>query len=289
MKALQIQHTTHYGFSAPVALGSHRLFLRPRDGHDLRIIASRLDIDPPATSVTWRRDLYDNVLGLVAFENRPVPELRIESRVDVELYESMPLNFVVEDHAFHFPLHYRTEEEIALRPYLEALYAEDSRLTDWLGPLRRQDETAETFGILDQLNRIIHTGLNYELRVEEGVLAPGETLERGRGSCRDLAVLFLESCRRLGIAARFVGGYVHVPATEIGGASSHAWAEVYLPGAGWKGFDPTLGRVVGPDHIPVAVHRHPEAISPVAGTFTGPKDVISTLTIDVQVTPLAPS
>jgi transglutaminase-like putative cysteine protease len=109
----------------------------------------------------------------------------------------------------------------------------------------------------------------------------------GRGSCRDLATLFLESCRRLGIAARFVSGYQHGPATEAGGGATHAWAEVYLPGAGWKGFDPTHASVVGPDHIPVAVHRQPEAVPPVAGSFTGPQGETPVLTVDVQIAPAA--
>jgi len=133
------------------------------------------------------------------------------------------------------------------------------------------------------MNHRIHTDFAYEVREEVGVLAPAETLRRGAGSCRDLAALFLESCRRLGIAARFLSGYVHGPATEAGGAASHAWAEVYLPGAGWKGFDPTNASVVGPDHIPVAVHRHPEAVPPVAGTFTGPKNISQALTVAVQI------
>ena len=102
-----------------------------------------------------------------------------------------------------------------------------------------------------------------------------------------MAALFLESCRRLGMAARFVSGYVHGPATEVGGASTHAWIEVYLPGAGWKGFDPTNVAVVGPDHVPVAVHCNPEAVPPVAGTFIGPVGVAATLTVDVQINRLS--
>ena len=125
-----------------------------------------------------------------------------------------------------------------------------------------------------------------EVREEAGTLPPAETLRLGKGSCRDMATLFLESCRWLGVAARFVSGYVHDSAAEAGGAASHAWAEVYLPGAGWKGFDPTSAAVVGPDHIPVAVHHNPEAIPPVAGTFTGPQGVSPTLTVDVQVNQL---
>jgi transglutaminase-like putative cysteine protease len=285
MKRIEIRHTTHYGFGSAVRLGPHTLLLRPREGHDLHIAASALEIAPNAV-LTWRRDLYDNVLAVAAFADEPVTELTIESRVQVELYETMPLNFVVLDHALHYPFDYMPEERTALRPYLEPVYGEDRRLVDWLAPYRKTLADTETFTVLDRINRQVHADLAYEVREEPGVLPPGETLRLGKGSCRDLAALFLESCRRLGIAARFVSGYVHGPATEAGGASSHAWAEVYLPGAGWKGFDPTNAAVVGPDHIPVVVHRHPEAVPPVAGTFTGPKDLAPTLTVDVQINEL---
>ena len=108
-------------------------------------------------------------------------------------------------------------------------------------------------------------------------------MAQNSGSCRDFAALFMEACRRLGIAARFVSGYIHDAATETGGSATHAWTEVFLPGAGWKGFDPTNAAVVGPDHIPVAVHRHPEAVSPVTGSFIGPKDLNSVLSVDVKI------
>ena len=282
MKRTEIRHRTRYLFDTPVVLGPHLLRLRPREGHDLRIASSTLEIVPTAV-LTWRRDLYDNVLGVATFGGATCRELVIESRLVVELYETMPLNFVVEDHAVHFPFGYRPEEQTALRPYMDPVYPDHPQLTDWLSSFQQVPDGTETFAILDRMNQRIHAELRYEVREEAGVLAPDETLRRGAGSCRDMAALFLESCRRLGIAARFVSGYVHGPATESGGASSHAWAEVYLPGAGWKGFDPTNGSVVGPDHIPVAVHHHPEAIPPVAGSYTGDKDAPVSLEVDVRI------
>jgi transglutaminase-like putative cysteine protease len=259
--------------------------LRPREGHDLRIASSSLEIAPKAL-LSWRRDLYDNVLGVAAFNEETAAQLSITSRVEVELYETMPLNFVVEPHALHFPFEYTPEEQTALRPYLQAVYSSHPRLTAWLEDYRQAPAGSETFAILDGMNRRIHADFEYETRAEAGVLPPAETLRRGKGSCRDMAALLLESCRQLGIASRFVSGYVHGPATEAGGAASHAWAEVYLPGAGWKGFDPTNASVVGPDHIPVAVHHHPEAIPPVAGSFTGPPDLLPTMEVDVQISRL---
>jgi transglutaminase-like putative cysteine protease len=282
MKHLEIRHATRYSFPVPVALGSHVLLLRPREGHDLHITSSALKVVPEA-KVTWRRDLYDNVLCVAGFGRLETAELAIESRVQVELYDTMPLDFLVEDHALHYPFDYRWEERVGLSPYLEPSYQDDGRMAQWLEPYRRSPQGTQTFSVLDRINKDIHTGFGYEVREEEGVLPPAETLQRGAGSCRDLAALFLESCRRLGIAARFVSGYVHGPATEAGGAATHAWSEVYLPGAGWKGFDPTTAAVVGPDHIPVAVHRDPEAVPPVAGSFTGPAGLSPVLIVDVQI------
>jgi transglutaminase-like putative cysteine protease len=282
MKPIEIRHTTSYSFAAPVRLGPHTLLLRPREGHDLRIASSALNIDPEAV-VTWRRDLYDNVLGVAVFAEEAATLLTIESRVTVELYDTMPLDFIVEQHALHFPFEYRRDERVGLKPYLTPVYRDDPRLAHWLEPYRFSPKGTETFAVLDRMNRQIHGDFGYEVREEEGVLSPKETLTRRQGSCRDLATLFVESCRRLGIAARFVSGYVHGPATEAGGAATHAWAEVYLPGAGWKGFDPTNASVVGPDHIPVAVHRDPERVPPLAGSFVGPKGLSPVMTVGVQI------
>jgi len=285
MKRIEIHHTTRYDFGTPVRLEPHTLLLRPRQGHDLRIASSALNISPVAV-LTWRRDLYDNMRGVASFGDATTTELVIESRVEVELYETMPLNFVVEDHALYFPFSYQPEAQAALTHYLTPNYGGDPLLDAWMAPYRQLPKDTETFSVLDRLNHQIQADFQYEVREEAGVLPPAEFLSRRKGSCRDMATLFMESCRRLGIAARFVSGYVHGPATEAGGASTHAWAEVYLPGAGWKGFDPTHASVVGPDHIPTAVHSHPEAIPPVAGSFTGPPNLKPAMNVDVQINQL---
>ena len=286
MKRIEIRHVTRYGFSTQVRLGPHTLLLRPREGHDVRIAASSLRIEPTAV-LTWQRDYYENVRATAMFGGATTSELLVESWLEVELYETMPLNFVVEPHALYIPFEYSAEESIALRPFLETVYADHPALDAWLAPYRAAGRRSETYAVLDRLNQHINRELQYEVREQPGVLAPSELLRSGRGSCRDMAALFVESCRRLGVAARFVSGYAHGPGTERGGASSHAWAEVYLPGAGWKGFDPTAASIVGPDHITVAVHRHPEAVPPVAGSFTGPQGGIPTLEVDVQILQLA--
>ena len=141
----------------------------------------------------------------------------------------------------------------------------------------------ETLSLESKLNQAIHNQFRYQMREEAGVQSPQETLRLGSGSCRDYATLFIEACRHLGLASRFVSGYLHAPATEAGNASTHAWAEVYLPGMGWKGFDPTIGEVTGNRHIAVAVARNPETVPPVSGRFIGPAPMMPSMLVDVQV------
>jgi len=145
-----------------------------------------------------------------------------------------------------------------------------------------------TFTLLDRMNREIAGRLLYQLREEQGVQPPALTLARSSGSCRDFAALFMEACRQLGMACRFVSGYLFTFDTDAGNASTHAWAEVYLPGAGWKGFDPTSGEVTGNRHIAVAVARHPEAVPPVAGSYRGPPGESPLFSVAVRVSALVP-
>jgi len=144
----------------------------------------------------------------------------------------------------------------------------------------------ETFMLLNQINRAIADGFRYQMREEPGVQPPAQTLECNSGSCRDFAALLMDACRHLGLASRFVSGYLHTPGSNTGNAATHAWAEVYLPGAGWKGFDPTSGEVTGNHHIAVAVARHPEAVPPVAGSYLGRPDQHPSLSVAVRVSAL---
>ena len=147
----------------------------------------------------------------------------------------------------------------------------------------------ETFVLLDRMNREIAGRFLYQMREEPGVQPPALTLASNSGSCRDFAALFMEACRFLGLASRFVSGHLFAPATAAGNASTHAWAEVYPPGAGRIGFDPTSGEVAGNKHIAVAVARHPEAVPPVAGSYLGTPNQRPVLTVAVRVSALAAS
>jgi transglutaminase-like putative cysteine protease len=285
MQRLRICHLTIYEFPNLVTLQPHRLLIRPREGHDVRIESSKLDISP-AHRVRWHRDVFDNSVAVVRFRET-AQRLAIDSEVVIQHYEEAPLDFIVEDYAVDYPFEYRKEERVDLAPFQQLIYVDQqSMLRDWLKDLNLLSGKIETYVLLDRLNRIITSEFNYMIREEPGVQSPEQTLSSRSGSCRDYATLFIEACRFLGLASRFVSGYSYVPGLDAGGASTHAWAEVYLPGPGWKGFDPTAGELTGSRHIPVAVARHPEMAPPVAGSFVGPKGLLPTLSVEVQVTAL---
>jgi len=284
MQKLMVSHLTEYTFANFVTLEPHRLLLRPREGHDIRILSSRLDITP-AYKIRWHRDVYDNNVATVTFQEA-ASYLSILSEVTLEHYEEAPLDFVVADYAVNYPFQYQAREESDLAPYLQPNYpADQAFLHIWLEQTGIGQGPLESYVLLDRLSKWIAQNLNYRMREEPGVQTPGETLSSGSGSCRDYAALYMEICRLLGLACRFVSGYLHAPGTGIGYGSTHAWAEVYLPGPGWKGFDPTIGELTAIQHIPVAVARHPEWIPPVAGSFVGSTQT-PTLTVNVQVNAL---
>ena len=282
MQQLKVSHLTEYTFSEMVTLEPHRLLIRPREGHDIRILTSRLDISP-AYTIRWHRDVYDNSVATISFQE-PTSRLSIFSEVTLEHYGEAPLDFLVADYALNYPFQYQAREETDLVPYQQPNYpADQTFLHTWLGQTGIAQGPLETYVLLDRLCKWIAQNLNYQIREEPGVQTPAETLNSGNGSCRDYAALFMEICRQLGLACRFVSGYLHAPSTEYGYGHTHAWAEVYLPGPGWKGFDPTSGELTARQHIPVAVARHPEWIPPVSGSFIGSAQ-LPALTVNVQVT-----
>jgi transglutaminase-like putative cysteine protease len=286
MKRYQIVHRTTYSYAAPVQLGPHSLRLRPRAGHDLRIESSTITIQPTA-SLRWHRDVESNSVAIATFED-PADLLLIESSLIIEQYDQEPLDFLVEDYAVSFPFAYAPED----RPVLDAYYLlalpapQTGTLAQWTSTVWQPGESIESYALLQRLNLAIHELVAYRQREEPGVQTPPETLASGSGSCRDLAFLFMEAAKLLGFAARFVSGYSCTTLAADDAGSTHAWAEVFLPGAGWKGFDPTRGEIVGENHISVAVGRLPDSVPPVAGSFIGDSRLLS-MDVTVSVTKLS--
>lgn len=287
MRRLHISHLTEYRYSTQVALLPHRLRLRPLESHRLRIASSTLEIWP-AHTISWYRDALGNSVATVSF-NGLADTLRVASEMIIEVYDDAPLALLLEDYAVNCPFAYALDEQPDLAPFEQSVYGADrAPLNDWLAGLGLLERPVETLALLIRLNCAIANTFNYRMREEEGVQSPATTLRLNSGSCRDFAALFIESCRSMGLASRFVSGYLHMPDDEAGNASTHAWAEVYLPGPGWMGFDPTSGLITGNQHIPVAVARHPEAVPPVCGSFVGPAGQRPELTVAVRVSALAP-
>ncbi|MDT8419490.1 MAG: transglutaminase family protein [Desulfuromonadales bacterium] len=285
MRRLRISHLTEYRFAETVTLQPHQLLLRPREGPEVHIESSSLTVFP-ANKVKWHRDALDNATAVVEFLE-PAQTLSIASEVVIQHYEENPLDFLVEEYAVNYPFQYDPLERAELQPFLQPVYPNSGvAIRNWLNLMGLDQPVKQTYVLLDQMCQNISRSFTYTVREEPGVQAPRQTLESHQGSCRDFAALFVETCRTLGLASRFVSGYAHLPESEQWSTTTHAWAEVFLPGSGWKGFDPTSGEVTGRRHIPVAVARHPETVPPVAGSFVGRNGPPPELVVDVRVVAL---
>jgi transglutaminase-like putative cysteine protease len=231
------------------------------------------------------RDVNGNSIALVDFdEDERADELMVYSELVLQHFDADPLDFRVESYAIHYPFVYDPWALPELTVFTHILFPRDTtRLREWLGQFWQPGKLVETVSLLKKLNHHIAESFSYRRRDEFGVQRPAETLDKNSGCCRDFATLFIEACRCWGLAARFVSGYMLCEATEAGHASTHAWAEVYLPGAGWKGFDPTSGSMAGSQHVAVAVSRHPEAATPISGSFFGPTTAFHRIEVDVKL------
>jgi transglutaminase-like putative cysteine protease len=287
MTLLDVRHTTVYRYHRPVRLGDHRLMLRPRDSHDLRLIRTSLNLSPPA-SVRWVHDVFGNSIAIASFAG-PAAELVIESRLTLETYAVERPASEIAAGAARYPFIYSAEDRIDLGRMLERHHPDpNGRLESWAAAFVRSNPT-DTLALLADLNAGVPAWISYQNREAEGTQTPIETLDRGWGSCRDLAVLLIEAARSLGFGARVVTGYLHSPAVDnqsksAAGATTHAWADVYVPGAGWISYDPTNATIGGANLIRVAVTRDISQAVPVAGSFVGARDDYLGMTVDVSVT-----
>ncbi|MFN0129375.1 MAG: transglutaminase N-terminal domain-containing protein [Verrucomicrobiales bacterium] len=280
MKRIHILHRTVYYYRQPVVFGPHRALMRPREGHDLQIVGGRFEIEP-AAEVRWLRDIYGNSVAIVTF-SQPGDKLHVFSEVEVDLREDQAVECLIDPIARSYPFQYAADEQVELVPYRLPSYPHDGpALQNWLLALYRPGQCIDTFELLNRLNSRIHDTLRYQAHDTPGVQLPCTTLARGSGSCRDYAVLMMEAARHWGFGARFVSGYIQIGEGQHG--ATHAWTEIYLPGAGWHGFDPTNNKRVDAEHISVAVAREQEKAMPLSGFWEGPSDAFERMDISVQV------
>lgn len=286
MTVLEVRHRTRYRYRRPVRFGEHLAMVRPRASHDLHLIALRLGTRP-VSNVRWVHDVFSNSIARIAFPE-PADELVIDVWFQVSTLRHEEPDYPIAESAAEYPFAYDEQDRIDLGATLQPhLPDPDGALGRWVqrfgGPARRRP----TLELLREINAAIRDEFAYTVRHEPGTLTPSELLARGTGSCRDFALFMMEAVRRLGLAARFVSGYLYDPALDgaaeglQGAGATHAWVEIYLPGCGWLEFDPT-NALVGSRHlIRVAVARTPEQAVPVSGTYVGaPEDALG---LDVGV------
>jgi transglutaminase-like putative cysteine protease len=291
MLVITVRHATTYRYKQPVAFGEHRMMLRPRDSYDQKLLDAKLAITPEPADIRWVHDVFGNCVAIARFAGR-AHELDIESVIRLDHLPTNALDFEIEEYAKRYPFTYGADEMPDLLRSIERQYLDPEHEVDrWARQFLRHDGRTDTSESLAAMTLAIRQELTYVAREESGVQDPVKTLRVKSGSCRDFAVLMMEAVRSLGLAARFVSGYLYVPedrrSERIGGGATHAWLEVYLPGAGWIEFDPTNGIVGNHDLIRVAVARDPRQAVPISGTWTGfPSDNLG-MTVEVEVTAVA--
>ncbi len=286
MEELLIRHRTSYRYQVPVQLGPHRLMLRPRESCDVRLKAFDLTI-LPQTTVSWAHDVFGNAIATAVFTG-PTDTLVIESCARVQLEAVAWPVFDIAASAISYPFRYADDEWTDLGALTVQSYPDSTgRLRDWAQAFVGGNPT-DTLALLKDLSAGVPGWVAYQSRDDEGTQSPIQTLNRGWGSCRDFAVLFVEAARCLGFGARILSGYLHNPDLIMdgnsGAGSTHAWAEVFVPGAGWITFDPTNRGVGGANLVPVAVAREIGQTIPVAGTYGGEAGLLDEMAVEVSVT-----
>lgn len=283
MSILTVNHNTVYRYREPVVLGEHCMMFRPRESHDLRLIGINLSITPQPAQLRWLHDPFDNSVAIATFEG-PAAELRFESTVTLEHFEDTLPEYPLEDYARQYPFRYSDEDLPNLTRALERHYPGE-RVAKWALQFLDSAIATDTMKLLRAMNYGIREQIRYNRRVEKGVQTPEETLLIGRGSCRDFAVLMMDAVRSLGIAARFVSGYIFIPDSSglAGGGATHAWMQAYLPGAGWVDFDPTNSIIGNRNLIRVGVAWAPEHVLPLWGTYSGSAQAFLDMEVTVNV------
>ena len=283
MSFITIRHVTTYRYRQLVAFGEHRMMLHPRDSRDQRVIRADLKISPEPSSLSLVQDPFGNSVGIARFSGRS-KQLSFQSIVCLE---HSPCD--LEDAGWALPVHYSVSELQDLAEYIERHQPDPiDEVGRWAKEFLASRGSISALELLARLSQGIHHGFRYRRREAKGIQPPLETLSLRHGSCRDFAMLMIEAARSYGFAARFASGYLAVPlddpqkrSSSSGRGSTHAWAQVYLPDAGWIDFDPTSGSVGNVDLVTVAVVPDPRHAIPLHGTYVGfPSDHLG---MEVQV------
>jgi transglutaminase-like putative cysteine protease len=270
MPILTIRHVTTYHYRRPVAFGEHRMMLRPRDDGDQKVLRSGIAITPEPTCIDWTHDDFGNCVGTARFSERAA-ELRFDSTIDVD-HVSVPFNAAdIAEYARSYPFTYAANDAHDLARYI-AQPSPHPELARWAAGFLRRDGSADTHALLVGMTEHIRRTFKHGARHQKGTRDPAQTLALESGSCRDLAVLMIAALRTLGIAARFVSGYLNLADPDddsITGGNTHAWVQAFVPGPGWVDFDPSSGAIGNENLVRVAVVDEPGAANPVEGTFIG--------------------
>ena len=286
MTILRVRHLTTYSYARPVRFGEHRLLFRPRDSYDQRLLSAELKTSPEPTDIAWIHDVFGNCVTNVSFDT-PAQELRFETEITLDHTPQMVPRFRTEERAKLWPFEYDPDTLLDLAPFMR-VHNPSAELETWARKFTRGGLETETGHLLMTMTMGIRESFVYSRRTDPGTQAPQLTLQLRKGTCRDFAWLMIEACRTLGFAARFVTGYIYVPSrddpTLRGGGATHAWVQVFLPGAGWVEFDPTNGIVGNKDLIRVGVVREPKQARPLSGSFAGDRADYLGMTVHVNVT-----
>ena len=282
---LKIEHRTCYRYNRQVKLQSHRLVVTPRDGGDLTTVRHLLRCEPKA-EISWTLDAFGNSIATATFTGL-TDQLAIFNEALIDHRTPAWPIFAIDPSAHIYPFTYSLDDLIDLGALAQPnwLTAGGYAVSAWARGFVMGGQT-DTLSLLKDLNNGVLGDILYRVRDEEGTQTPAETLMLNSGSCRDIAGLFIEAARHLGFGARAVSGYLFDPDQQAGDSgSTHAWAEIYLPGAGWIAFDPTHRRVGGAQLVPVAVARLNRQIMPVTGGYVGAPEDFEAMDVAVSVRP----
>lgn len=283
----RIHHAIHYTYSQPVELGPHTLRLRPRCDGSQVLQDFQLQVSPQPLGLADIFDLEGNTVIQSWFNRDLVESLQVKATSVVETLRSNPFHFLLEPWALSLPFDYPASTLAQVRPYLSDQRLGSDRLDPAIWELAQgllYKNHGNTLDFLGDLNQTVYNHCCYQQRETGDPMPPGMTWRRKTGSCRDLSVLFMEVCRVMGLAARFVSGY-EAGDPKLPEKHLHAWVEVFLPGAGWRGYDPTQGLVTADLHIPLAASAFPQNTAPMPGTFRG-RSASAHMTFELEIEPL---